>query len=1576
MKKLTNIFRGGDVLLRVLAIAMTLFFAACGGGGGGGGSSGGGGGNNTPTFDRSVSIQLNGQNITADAIVDNVTLNPNVLITFKQELDPRSVDNSSIILSQGDCETGTNLINPNFILTPNGGINNSKIVANASIKLTPLTQYCLAITSLIKNKAGVAILEHTKHYRFKTGDQVVPYVASTLPTDGETNVNTTPTISVTFNDVVANVNSSTLVLRDDLGGTVTSKISTTDHRTYIITPDAKLLGLKKYTVTATNAIVDEHDTPIKEHTFGFTTGDYASPSLVSTIPADGAMNVVGLKKIQLVFNKPVQGVDDKSVDLTDANKIGIDINVIRDDDTHYSIIPVNPFASNMTYDITFKPGITDISANNNPFKHDTITFTTGDLTVPTLVSSNPYNGQSQVAVDSTITVNFSKSVAGVDPTTVILHEGSISNPAIVMDLVSSTPDHKSFIFKPRANLSANGTDYVVSVDSKISDLNDATNHMAATVFGFSTIHSKVPAQLKSTMPSNGATGVNEHPTITLTFDKQVKNVDGSTVTMHDSNNNSVGLSLVTPSTDNINFSFVPSNTLASLGHYTVSVSSGIEGMDGSGAIHNPQDFSFTVRDTTIPTLVSHDPKDLATDVLLGSAINLNFSQEVKGVGTSTVHLYHDKIDPSNLVAMSVASTNNQDYTFTPSALLSSKTQYFVVIDPTITNNAGNSFQGATFSFETKKTTLPILVHSEPTGNTVPLNTVIKLGFSEAVTGVGINTVILHEGSLSGKAIGLKMTPSTDGINYEFIPNTVNNQLNSQTTYYVELLSGIQDSAGNALVPVDFSFTTIDTTVPTLVSYTPTGDHQALDSKITLQFNEKVTGVNTNTVILHEGSLTGSAVSLTATPSSDGINYQFTPSSPLKSLTQYFVEIKAEIKDEAGNPFKPVSYDFTTLDNTVPNLVSYSPEDNATNVPLNSKVVMNFDKPVQGVTVYSLKLLDQTAQAKVDIKDFVSSNGGKTYEFTPSFSLISSHHYTWTVNSGITDTTPNHNPFTPPAKPYSFTAKNEIVPTLTGTLPSLSLTSISSYPNAKMSELVLHFSQPVILKAGAVKLLSDGKPVVMPNGSWSPQINSGNYSDTYTYSFIDLIKPGDYTLELSTNDIENSQGVKLGGGGAISTIDLKFNLTRSFKQVFSNPGTSCAQDYENNLYCWGNGKGGERGDGTWTQYTSSMSKVQLPNGVTMVGDVSFADFSDPMISRITTPCVAGSDGHVYCWGNGGYGQLGAGSNNYDPITFGVNTPSKVLLPDEDKFKQVVGGFRFHCALSQSGNIYCWGNNEHGQLGVGNIPTQFSPQHVNQTNLLGLNFVHMYANAGTVCAVTDTGQVYCWGDSTHGQAGLGFNATSVITPRKVLLPDSVRIVDVRINKDVVCFLSDHQKIYCSGMNNYGQLGLGNPTTASINIPASSQTISNLTKLIAKKDGFCAIIATDKTTYCWGYGGNGTNGNNSLSNSFAPVKVVAEPKDMYFEDIYSDPSSISVCGLGNGSNNAAYCWGASSGDRLGIQDAKGGMPYSTPGKVTMPTGVKFKSMSVSNYAACAIGDDYQVYCWGSLDDNVVAKIPTVVK
>lgn len=223
----------------------------------------------------------------------------------------------------------------------------------------------------------------------------------------------------------------------------------------------------------------------------------------------------------------------------------------------------------------------------------------------------------------------------------------------------------------------------------------------------------------------------------------------------------------------------------------------------------------------------------------------------------------------------------------------------------------------------------------------------------------------------------------------------------------------------------------------------------------------------------------------------------------------------------------------------------------------------------------------------------------------------------------------------------------------------------------------------------------------------------------------------------------------------------------------------------------------------------------------------------------------TDGQVYGWGSNGLGMLGVGLNAYT-----VSFPTKML--NVISASDVSSGAVHNCIVDQ-GQAKCAGRDI--LLGRSTV--------VSDSNVL-VN-VEGLGQAGTIsqvflgndhsCLLTANAAVWCWGDANSGK--LANPATAAISvPGKVAgYGATSAAIDVAVGTYHTCVLFIDGTVGCAGWNRYGQLGVGDETDRLI-LTQVQGGLSNVVSISAGYYHTCAV-AQNGDVYCWGYGDNGQLG-----------------------------------------------------------------------------------------------------------------------
>lgn len=403
--------------------------------------------------------------------------------------------------------------------------------------------------------------------------------------------------------------------------------------------------------------------------------------------------------------------------------------------------------------------------------------------------------------------------------------------------------------------------------------------------------------------------------------------------------------------------------------------------------------------------------------------------------------------------------------------------------------------------------------------------------------------------------------------------------------------------------------------------------------------------------------------------------------------------------------------------------------------------------------------------------------------------------------------------------------------------------------------------------------------------------------------------------------------------------------------------SCAITTDNRVFCWGYNPMGEAGGGTEAR-TTPARVAGLSNVVDLQSGVS-SNFAQGAGNswRCALVCPSGAVGRtcptggtVQCWGSrtfgNDYGNLADGTVVQRAVPAAAMTLSNV--------RQISINYSLHgCAVRTTGEVACWGYNAYGQVGDGTLTNRTVP-----TTVPGLaNVQEVRVGRNHTCAIVASGaerQVWCWGNNFHGELGIGTMIASRVPVRVAGITDASQL---RMPYDATCIVRTGApytgQVWCWGRNIEYQLGDGSNTNrylpgavttiaSTATVPVSltdvrelncqvngcwarlnagtisswgqnfggtratpTTTYSSFVDYRFSGNGGCAI-RTDRTTACYGHNEFGNSGNGTVryyDSTYRPVAGDFVALDIPY--VYGNP-----CAIERGGTVACWGWSGNGG------------------------------------------------------------------
>ncbi|XP_059219767.1 probable E3 ubiquitin-protein ligase HERC4 isoform X2 [Stomoxys calcitrans] len=395
-----------------------------------------------------------------------------------------------------------------------------------------------------------------------------------------------------------------------------------------------------------------------------------------------------------------------------------------------------------------------------------------------------------------------------------------------------------------------------------------------------------------------------------------------------------------------------------------------------------------------------------------------------------------------------------------------------------------------------------------------------------------------------------------------------------------------------------------------------------------------------------------------------------------------------------------------------------------------------------------------------------------------------------------------------------------------------------------------------------------------------------------------------------------------------------------------------------IYCWGNTTHGELGlGGIEDEQILTPRKMAWSPPNSCVVQVSCGRWHTLFLT---------SSGKVYSCGSNDNGQLG----------HELPTKRPQLIEELDNYiiTNVSCGARHSLALSEWGQIFSWGHNDYGQLGLANGQDLVAQPKIVR-NLVSKTVLQIACGNNHSLALTSCGELYSWGSNIYGQLGVGSPGDVVHSnvPRLITALNGIPIAFIACGGNHAFVISKSGAVFGWGRNDCGQLGLND--CANRCYPTQLKTLRSLcVRYITCGDEFSVFLTNDGGVFTCGSGRYGQLGHGSNGNEVLPRMVV---------ELMGSTVTQIACGTRHTlalvpSRGRVYGFGLGCSGQLGIRvNNNSPVPQVVLGPWVSPSGQALiqSEMSDNNENTCYIikqifsGGDHSLVTCTSYEDKIPA-------
>lgn len=329
----------------------------------------------------------------------------------------------------------------------------------------------------------------------------------------------------------------------------------------------------------------------------------------------------------------------------------------------------------------------------------------------------------------------------------------------------------------------------------------------------------------------------------------------------------------------------------------------------------------------------------------------------------------------------------------------------------------------------------------------------------------------------------------------------------------------------------------------------------------------------------------------------------------------------------------------------------------------------------------------------------------------------------------------------------------------------------------------------------------------------------------------------------------------------------------------------------------------------------------------------------IVTNGNTTFLIKSNGDVKGWGRNSKGEIGNGMtiDQYTPVTIeGLSNIKEIILSNY--------GYGFTFAIDNAGQVFGWGYNGYGQLGLGTNSNVLIPTQI--VNLPAISMIKI--NEYTVYAITADGDVYSTGKNDYGQVGNGTKTTQKTFTK---IPQLSNISDIVCKSNVAYAITNDKRVYAWGRGDSCQIGHGSYIRAQVTA-AEITTLSNVNKVVTNGVTTFAICNNRQEVYSWGESYFGQAGNYSEKTATPKrVVIISDLPEAVDELTIVNQTTFAVM-----SDGTLYGWGRNGSNELG-----NGGTFDKRKPEIIQNIPKVKQFVFNGFTGILLGVDGYVYVWG---------------